>query len=131
MIINVSIDIEEEIRLALCDVLTVYNRPLPAKFSTPCITPTSTGGQTANEIDTFQVVLDSRAKTDEDALKFLQVAQGLLEKRAKEQFGALRHVTFSNLLSWGTDPKRPDLKLCRVTAMVTVHKEPYEIQEES
>lgn len=131
MIINVSIDIEEEIRLALKDYLTVHNRPLPAKFTTPCITPTSTGGQTSNEIDTFQVVLDARAKTDEEALTYLRMAQGLLEKQANEQFGALRHVTYSNLLSWGTDPNRPDLKLCRVTAMVTVHKELFEIQEDS
>ena len=131
MIIKRSIDIEEEVRLALKDYLTVYCRPLPAKFSTPCITPTSTGGQTSNEIDRFQVVLDSRAKTDEDALNYLRTAQGILEKRAEEQFGALRHVEFTNLLSWGTDAVRPDLKLCRVTAMITVHRESYEIQEES
>ena len=131
MIILRSIDIEEEIRLALKDYLTVYVRPLEKDFKTPSILVTATGGQSSNEIDTYQVVLDARAKEVEDASELLRTAQGLLEKQANEQFGALRHVTFSNLLSWGTDPVRPDLKLCRVTAMVTVHKESFEIQEES
>ena len=131
MIILRSIDIEEEVRLALKDYLTVYVRPLPDKFTVPCILVTATGGQTSNQIDTYQVVLDARAKEAEDASELLRTAQGLLEKQANEQFGALRHVTYSNLLSWGTDPNRPDLKLCRVTAMVTVHKELFEIQEDS
>ena len=131
MIILRSIDIEEEVRLALKDYLTVYVRPLPDKFTVPCILVTATGGQTSNQIDTYQVVLDARAKEAEDASELLRTAQGLLERQANEQFGALRHVTYSNLLSWGTDPVRPDLKLCRVTVMVTVHKELFEIQEDS
>lgn len=131
MIILRSIDIEEEVRLALKDYLTVYVRPLPEKFTVPCILVTATGGQTSNQIDTYQVVLDARAKEAEDASELLRTAQGLLERQADVQFGALRHATFSNLLNWGTDPVRPDLKLCRVTATVTVHKELFEIQEES
>lgn len=131
MIILRSIDIEEEVRLALKDYLTVYVRPLPEKFTVPCILVTATGGQTSNQIDTYQVVLDARAKEPEEASELLRTAQGLLEKQADVQFGALRHATFSNLLNWGTDPVRKDLKLCRVTATVTVHKELFEIQEES
>ena len=131
MIILRSIDIEEEVRLALKDYLTVYVRPLPDKFTVPCILVTATGGQTSNQIDTYQVVLDARAKTDEEAMTLLRSAQGLLEAQANSQFGALRHASSANLISWGTDPVRPDLKLCRVTVMVTVHKELFEIQEES
>lgn len=131
MIIQRSIDIEEEIRSALKDYLTVYVRPLPAKFTVPCILVTATGGQTSNEIDNYQVVLDARAQTDEEAFALIRTAQGLLEAQGCSQFGALRHVETSSLARWGSDPARPDLKLCTLTAIVTVHKESFEIQEES
>ena len=126
-----SIDIEEEIRLALKDYLTVYVRSLPEKFVVPSILVTATGGQTSNEIDTFQVVLDARAETDAEAFALIRTAQGLLEAQSCSQFGALRHASASSLARWGTDPARPDLKLCTLTALVTVHKESFEIQEES
>lgn len=118
-----SIDIEDEIRKALKDYLTVYVRPLPEKFTDPCILVTSTGGQTSNEIDTFQVVLDARAKTDEEAFSLIRTAQGLLEAQSCSQFGSLRHASASSLARWGSDPVRPDLKLCTLTVLVTVHKE--------
>lgn len=126
-----SIDIEEEIRLALKDYLTVHCKPLPAKFTVPCISVTATGGQTENTIDTFQVVLDARAKTPEEACELIRTAQGILEAQANNQFGSLRHASFASPQSWGTDPKRPDLSLYTVTALVTAHKESIEIQEES
>lgn len=131
MIILRSIDIEEEVRLALKDYLTVYVRPLPDKFTVPCILVTATGGQSSNEIDTYQVVLDARAKTDEEAFTLIRTAQGLLEAQACSQFGALRHASTQSLARWGNDPVRPDLKLCTLTVLVTVHKESFEIQEES
>lgn len=117
------IDVEDEIRKALKDYITVYVRPLPENFSTPSILVTATGGQTSNEVDSFQVTLDARAKTDEDAYNLIRTAQGLLEAQADNQFGALRHVITNSLASWGTDPARPDLKLCTLTVLVIAHRE--------
>ena len=71
MIIYRSIDIEEEIRLALKDYLTVYVRPLPENFSTPSVLIELMGGTTDNTIDTFLVRFSSRAKTDAEALDLL------------------------------------------------------------
>lgn len=131
MIILRPIDIEDEIRRALESYLTVYVRPLPANFSIPCILVTATGGQSSNTIDTFQVTLDSRAKTDEEAFSLIRTAQGLLESQSCSQFGALRNVTVNSLARWGSDPARPDLKLCTLTVLVTTHREEFEIPEES
>lgn len=117
------IDIEDEVRKALKDYMTVYCRPLPAKFSTPCILVTATGGQTTNEVDTFQVVLDSRAKEDGEAFELIRTAQAIIEAQGRNQFGALRNVMTNSLAKWGTDPARPDLKLCTLTLLVTVHRE--------
>ena len=121
------VDIEDEIRQALTGYLTVYVRPLPANFTTPCILVTATGGSSANEIDTFTVVLDARAQTDEAAFTLIRTAQGLLEKQGFSQFGALRNVTTNSLARWGNDPVRPDLKLCTLTCLVTAHRESFEL----
>lgn len=121
------VDIEEEIRLAMKDYLTVYVRPLPANFSVPSILVTATGGNSENTIDTFQVVLDARAETDEEASALIRTAQGLLEAQACSQFGALRNVTINSLARWGNDPVRPDLKLCTLTLLVTAHRESFTI----
>lgn len=125
------IDIEDEIRKALTDYLTVYVRPLPANFTVPCVLVTATGGQTANEIDTFQVTLDARAETDEEAFSLIRTAQGLLEAQACSQFGALRNALTNSLARWGTDPARPNLKLCTLNVLVTAHREKYTIPDES
>ena len=68
MIINVSIDIEDEIRQALESYQTAYVRPLPAEYDLPHILITQVGGTTSQTIDTFAVVLDSRARTEAEAL---------------------------------------------------------------
>ena len=115
----------------MTDYLTVYVRPLPTNFATPSILVTATGGSSANEIDTFTVVLDSRAETDAEAYDLIRTAQGLLEAQACSQFGALRHVSINSLARWGNDPVRPDLKLCTLTCLVTAHKESFTIPEES
>ena len=115
----------------MTDYLTVYVRPLPANFATPSILVTATGGSSVNEIDTFTVVLDSRAETDAEAYDLIRTAQGLLEAQACSQFGALRHVSINSLARWGNDPVRPDLKLCTLTCLVTAHKESFTIPEES
>lgn len=123
------VDIEDEIRKAMTDYLTVYCRPLPENFTTPCILVTATGGGSENTIDTFTVVLDARAETDEEAYTLMRTAQGLLEAQACSQFGALRNVAVNSLARWGNDPVRPDLKLCTLTVLVTAHRESFEIDE--
>lgn len=125
MIILRPVDIEDQIRLALKDYLTVYVRPLPDNFTTPCILVTATGGSSENTIDTFTVVLDARAKTDAEAFNLTRTAQGLLEAQAENQFGALRNVSTNSLARWGNDPARPDLKLCTLTVLVTAHRESF------
>ena len=116
-------DIEDEIRKALKDYLTVYVRPLPENFTTPSLLVTATGGNTSQTIDTFMVVLDARAETDMEADELLRNALGILEAQAANQFGALRNVTINSLANWGSDPVRPDLKLRTMSVLVTAHRE--------
>lgn len=123
MNILTPIDIENEIRLALKDYFTVYVRPLPTNFTTPSLLVTATGGSTENTIDSFTVVIDARADTDAVAVTLINNAIGVLEARCAEQFGALRNVSVNSLARWGSDPVRPDLKLCTVTVVVTAHRE--------
>lgn len=123
------VDIEEQIRLALTNYITVYARPLPAKFTTPNILIAVVGGTSSKTIDTFMVQLAARAKTDEEAYEYLSTAIGVLEEQTKAQFGALRYVNINSLASWGNDPVRPDLKLATATVLVTAHRESFEISE--
>ena len=122
------IDIEEEIRLAIKDYVTAYVRPLPASYTLPNVLITSTGGRTGNTIDTFTVVMDARAETDAEAYDTISTAIGVLEAQAEAQTGALRHVETNSLARWGTDPARPDLKLCTATVLVTVHRERVDVE---
>ena len=122
MIIQKSIDIEEEIRSALSEYQTVYCRPLPAEYVLPHILITQVGGQTAQTIDTFDVVLDSRAETEAAALDYLNTAIGILKQVAKEQTTAIRHVTVNSSGSWGNDPVRPDLAMCSARLDVVAHQ---------
>lgn len=117
------VDIENEIRLALKDYFTIYNRPLPKNFTTPSLLVTATGGSSTKEIDTFTVVIDARAETDAAAVELINSALGVLEVRSREQFGALRNVSLNSLARWGSDPVRPDLKLCTATVLVIAHRE--------
>lgn len=116
-------DIEDEIRKALTDYLTVYVRPLPENFQTPSILVTATGGNSQKTIDTFMVVLDSRAETDVEADELLRNALGILEAQTANQFGALRNISINSLANWGSDPVRPDLKLRTMSVLVTAHRE--------
>ena len=122
MIINKSIDIEEEIRSALSEYQTAYCRPLPAEYVLPHILITQVGGQTAQTIDTFYVVLDSRAETEAAALDYLNTAIGILKQVAKEQTTAICHVTVNSSGSWGNDPVRPDLAMCSARLDVVAHQ---------
>lgn len=127
MIINKSIDIEEEIRSALSEYQTVYCRPLPAEYDLPNILVTQVGGVDSQTIDTFEVVLDSRAKLEADAIDYLNLAVALLKQIAKEQTCALRHVTVNTSGSWGADPVRPDLAMCSARLSVKAHQQSMEV----
>ena len=129
MVINKSIDIEDEIRKAIGTVVQTYVRPLPENFVTPSILIELIGGTSENLIDTFTIRLSSRAEEDSDALDLLRTALGVLEYKAKNQFGFLRFSTEQNLMNWGNDPVRPDLCLCQATVLVVAHKERVEIEE--
>ena len=122
MIINKSIDIEEEIRSALSEYQAAYCRPLPAEYTLPHILITQVGGQTVQTIDTFYVVLDSRAETEAAALDYLNTAIGILKQVAKEQKTAIRHVTVNSSGSWGNDPVRPDLAMCSARLEIVAHQ---------
>jgi hypothetical protein len=124
-----QVDIENEIRLALADYFEAYCRPLPETYGLPNVLIEQTGGSSLNEIDTFQVRLSVRAETDEDASDAMRDVLGVLEAKATEQFGALRHVSLNSLASWSTDPARPDLKLCTALVLVTTHRETVIIPE--
>ena len=122
MVINKSIDIEEEIRTALTPYLTAYCRPLPKDYALPNILITQVGGTTTGTIDTFSVVLDSRADSEAEALDALNRAIGILKQVAKEQITAMRHVTINTSGSWGNDPVRPDLSMCSARIDVVAHQ---------
>ena len=124
-------DIEEQIRLALGEYFTTFVRPLPKTYPLPCLLITAVGGRTDKTIDTFTVTLDARAETDAEAYKLISNALGVLEAQAGNQVGALRNVIINSLARWGSDPVRPDLKLCTATVLVTAHREAHEIPEES
>lgn len=123
------VDIENEIRLALTDYFETYCRPLPESFSLPCLLISNTGGTSKDTIDTFTVSIDARAETDAAAYNILSDALGVLEEQANRQVGALRNVMINSLARWGSDPVRPDLKLCTATVLVVAHREAATISE--
>ena len=127
MIINKSIDIEDEVRQVLSEHMTAYCRPLPADYALPNILITQVGGTERDTIDTFGIVLDSRAATEAAALDCLNTAVGILKKAAKEQTYALRHVVVNSSGSWGMDPVRPDLAMCSARVEITAHQTKTEV----
>ena len=129
MDILISVDIEDEVRKALTDYITVYVRPLPEGFITPSVLVEQMGGTTENTIDKFIVRLSARASTEEEALTLANIAVGILVRQARDQFGALRSASQNSLMSWGNDPIRPDLKLATATVEVIAHKESFDIDE--
>lgn len=127
MKINRSVDIEEEARIALSEHLTAYCRPLPADYELPNILITQVGGSDLNTIDTFEVVLDARAETEQAASETLRTAIGVLKAAAAAQATAIRHVSVNSNGSWGVDPVRPDLALCTARLSVVAHLETMEV----
>lgn len=122
MTINKSVDIENEVRNALISYQTVYCRPLPAEYDLPNILVTQVGGTDSQTIDTFEVVLDSRAEVEADAIDYLNTAIAILKTVAKQQTTALRHVTVNTSGSWGADPVRPDLAMCSARLAIVAHQ---------
>lgn len=130
MNITQSIDIEDTIRTILDAAgVTAYCRPLPAGFTTPSILITATGGTVeeswSNEgkIDSFTVVLDSRADTDASALALLRSAIGILKASVAAQSSPVRSVTVNTTYSWGLDPVRPNLAMCSANITARAHTE--------
>ena len=127
MIINRSIDVEDEVRQALSGHIKAYCRPLPKDFTVPSILVQQVGGTDANTIDSFEVVLDARAETDAEANEALRNAIGILKAVAANQTTALRHVSVNSSGSWGNDPVRPDLAMCSARIRVIAHEERTEV----
>lgn len=122
MIINKSIDIEDIIRRALSSYITTYCRPLPKDFSLPSILVQRVGGSDNATVDSFEVVLDSRADTEADADETLRTAVGILKSVAMRQTTELRHVSVNSSGSWGRDPVRPELAMCSARLTVIAHQ---------
>ena len=127
MKIDRSIDVEEEIRLALKDYIKTYARPLPANFEVPSILVTAVGGTTENTVDYFDITLDSRASEDATALENLRNAAAIVVQIAHSQQTKLRFAEITNLGSWGKDPVRPELAMCTARLRVLAHIETVEV----
>jgi hypothetical protein len=122
-----DLDIEDVIRNALSDHITAYCRPLPADFTMPCVLVQQVGGSDIDTVDTFEVVLDARAKTEAEALETLRNAIGILRSVAKLQTTEIRNVTVNSSGSWGNDPVRPDIAMCSSRLRVVAHLETVEV----
>lgn len=119
-----SVDIEDEVRIALKNYLTIYCRPLPANFSTPSILVSQVGGTDQSaQVDEFDITLDARAKSAADANETLRNAIALLRKAAGDQTTAIRHIEVNSSGSWGSDPVRPDLSMYSARIRVWAHLE--------
>lgn len=127
MIINRSIDIEDEVRRALSGFFTAYCRPLPKDATVPNILVQQVGGTDDNTIDSFEIVIDSRADNEAEALETLRNAIGILKTVAANQTTALRYVSVNSSGSWGVDPVRPDLAMCSARLRVIAHEEQTEV----
>ena len=123
MIIERSIDVEDEIRKVLAPYMVCYCRPLPANFSTPSILVTQVGGGDVDHIDSINVVLDSRAEHEAEALELLRNALGVLREAVKDQRSPLRFMEVNSSGSWGADPVREDLAMCSASIRVVAHLE--------
>ena len=123
MEIKRSIDIEDVVREVLADHLTAYCRPLPKNFTLPNILVSQVGGSDTNQVDTFEIVLDSRAKDEATALLTLRNAVGILRQAVKKQNTPINNAKVNSSGSWGADPVRPDLAMCSARIRVTAHLE--------
>ena len=121
--IQTSVDIEYEIQKILASYMTVYCRPLPAGFTMPCILVTKVGGSDRDTVDNTEIVLDSRAERESQAIALLNKAVGILRKVCRESTTPVRHIQVTSSGSWGVDPVRPDIAMCSARVSVTAHLE--------
>ncbi len=129
MEIQRSIDIEDVVREVLSGHLTAYCRPLPKDYTLPCILVSQVGGSDRNQVDTFEIVMDSRADIEATALLTLRNAVGILRQAAKTQNTPINNIRVNSSGSWGSDPVRPDLAMCSARIRVTAHFETAKINE--
>ena len=122
MIIERTLDIEDEVRKALNEYFVTYCRPLPKNFKLPSLLVTIAGGTDSKKIDACDIVLDARAKSDAEAMNTLLDAVATLKAIAQNQTTNISHVEINTLGSWGNDPIRPDLKLASARLRVYTHK---------
>lgn len=122
-----SVDIEDVVRLVLTEHITTYCRPLPKDPTLPCILVSQVGGSDLNRVDTFEVVLDSRADNESMALLTLRNALGILRQAEEAKNTPINHIRVNSSGSWGSDPVRPDLAMCSARIRVTAHLEKAEI----
>lgn len=118
-----SIDVEDTVRGALSPYITTYCRPLPKNYSLPNILVQQVGGDDANTIDSFSIVLDARAETEAEASETLRNAVGILRQVARLQTTEIRTIDVNSSGSWGSDPVRPDLSMCSARLTVVAHFE--------
>ena len=123
MEIQRSIDIEDVVREIIADHQTVYCRPLPENFTLPCLLVSQVGGSDTDQVDTFEIVLDSRAEDEATALLTLRNAVGILRQAVKDQNTPVNSIKVNSSGSWGSDPVRPDLAMCSARIRVTAHLE--------
>ena len=131
MIIDRNIDIEYVVTQVLKNNPiggTAYLRPLPENYSLPNVLVSQVGGSDYDQIDHFDVVLDSRATNEGEATVLLNTAIGVLKQVAKEQITALRYIEVVSSGSWGTDPVRPDLAMRSARLRITAHLEKVQLQ---
>ena len=117
-----SIDIEDEVRIALSPYFNIYCRPLPENFELPSLLVTQTGGYDENRIDNFNITIDSRAETEAEALDLLLDATATLKEVARLQLTKIRFVSVNSCGSWGQDPVRPELAMASAQLTVYTHK---------
>ena len=95
----------------------------------PSILVQSTGGTTEENwsglevMNTFIIVLDSRAETENDALLTLRNAIGVLKAAVAAQSGPVRYVSLNSQYSWGADPVRPELAMCSANLSILARPE--------
>lgn len=123
MEIQRSIDIEDVVREVLSEHLTAYCRPLPKDYALPNILVSQVGGSDTNRVDTFEIVLDSRADLEAVALLTLRNAVGILRQAAKAQNTPINNIKVNSSGSWESDPVRPDLAMFSARIRVTAHLE--------
>ena len=123
MQIQTSVDFEYEVQKILETYMTAYCRPLPANFTTPCILVTKVGGSDRDTVDSAEIVLDSRAPRESQAVALLNKAVGILRKISRESTTPIKHIQVTSSGSWGVDPVRPEIAMCSARMSVTAHLE--------